>query len=628
MSASKIAADKIKRISEAKCREWVSNPLINPITGSAITENGPTYNLIKTRCLEKYNISLNTAPAAVGQEVNVVEAPAAQAAPAAPAEPEVPVISSSSSRSSSYRRAVSRRRAAKPAGETLTAAEKWAAKRCTNEATDPITLEEMSNNDAENSFVIFMKKRDGEWKRKNSCLRRDDLYNSISSDRFTFIIRQQDAYGYKIPSSCLANWIKKPDSTGIDLAGRGGNAGYKLFIKLPPNNILITLKSYLRIQKEIDTKEWYALPLFNNSKILVGNLLGITTEISISHGQSPGSIIYKLYTKSEIENEQLSVVEDEDEYDTINVKITRDQHDKLLISDDNQTTEYIRKRIKSILFTTPKLILSGKPVSSFKFFKSGIWYRGYPEPSEDIWINPFTSQSTSHSTDEFLKQYFNTVYDYLYRYISTLILKPSMDIFSKTLEFIYYYVSRNGIFGTTSVHPTQTLVIFIVSALIIIVNNTEILSIEDFKGFMHDMHSAEIDETYTLLKAFHDRTHFSEYKSMYELIFECDTISKNNLQNILTINADSLELFIRYVVSKPELYEYSPAYLARHIIKSLLVAGNRIFHLKIDLPSNQYGVYTFSRGNLSLFLNNQYFVGRLPPLIGNSGQRWPLIPLW
>lgn len=625
MSASK-TDNKIKRISQAKCIEWVSNPLVNPLTGSAITENGPTYNKIKNRCLEKYNISLNPALAAAAAPAEPAEPVAEAAEPAAPAAPAV--VSSSSSRSSSYRRAVSRRRAAKPEGETLTAAEKWAAKRCTNEATDPITLEEMSSNDAENSFVIFMKKRDGGWKRKNACLRRDDLYNSISSDRFTFIIRQQGAYGYKIPSSCLANWIKNPDSTEIDLAGRGGNAGYKLFIKLPPNNTLITLKSYLRIQEEIDTKEWYALPLFNNSKILVGNLLGITTEISISHGQSPGSIIYKLYTKSEIENEQLSVVEDDDEYDTINVKITPDLYDKRLVSDDNQTTEYIRKRIKSILFATPKLILSGKPVTSFKYFKYGIWYSGYPEPSEDIWINPFTSPSTSHSTAEFLKQYFNTIYNDLYKYISILTLKPSMDIFSKTLEFVYYYVSRNGIFGLTSVHPTQTQVIFVVSALIIIVNNSDIIDIEDFKGYMHDMYTAEIDETYTLLKTFHDRTHFSEYKSMYELIFECDTITKNNLQNILTVNADSLELFIRYVVSKPELYEYSPAYLARHIIKSLFTAGNRIFHIKPVLPSNLYGVFKFTRGELALFQNNQYFVGRPPPLIGNSGQRIPLIPLW
>lgn len=56
-SAAKSSA-RIMRISEAKCNEWVSNPLINPITGAAIAENGPTYNAIKERCDQRYMIRL------------------------------------------------------------------------------------------------------------------------------------------------------------------------------------------------------------------------------------------------------------------------------------------------------------------------------------------------------------------------------------------------------------------------------------------------------------------------------------------------------------------------------------------------------------------------------------------
>jgi hypothetical protein len=56
MAAS--SASRIMRISEAKCNEWIANPLVNPITGANIVENGPTYNALKERCKKKYNVRL------------------------------------------------------------------------------------------------------------------------------------------------------------------------------------------------------------------------------------------------------------------------------------------------------------------------------------------------------------------------------------------------------------------------------------------------------------------------------------------------------------------------------------------------------------------------------------------
>ena len=60
MSSSTAAksASRIQRITEARCREWAAHPTINPLTGKPIEIDGPTYNALKDRCLNKYNIAL------------------------------------------------------------------------------------------------------------------------------------------------------------------------------------------------------------------------------------------------------------------------------------------------------------------------------------------------------------------------------------------------------------------------------------------------------------------------------------------------------------------------------------------------------------------------------------------
>ena len=78
------SSSKIQRITEAKCREWAANPTINPLSGKEIDINGPTYNALKERCLNKYNIAL----------------PSALVAPEAPAGPANSSSSSASSASS------------------------------------------------------------------------------------------------------------------------------------------------------------------------------------------------------------------------------------------------------------------------------------------------------------------------------------------------------------------------------------------------------------------------------------------------------------------------------------------------------------------------------------------------
>jgi len=57
-TATAKSASRIQRITEARCREWAARPTINPITGKPIEIDGPTYNALKNRCINKYNIAL------------------------------------------------------------------------------------------------------------------------------------------------------------------------------------------------------------------------------------------------------------------------------------------------------------------------------------------------------------------------------------------------------------------------------------------------------------------------------------------------------------------------------------------------------------------------------------------
>jgi len=64
-TAAAKSASRIQRITEARCREWAACPTINPITRKPIEIDGPTYNALKDRCLNKYNIALSEAASGV-----------------------------------------------------------------------------------------------------------------------------------------------------------------------------------------------------------------------------------------------------------------------------------------------------------------------------------------------------------------------------------------------------------------------------------------------------------------------------------------------------------------------------------------------------------------------------------
>jgi len=85
-----------------------------------------------------------------------------------------------------------------------------------------------------------------------------------------------------------------------NVAGLGGKPTAKIVVRLPVNNIYITMGSMERILRENNiNKTWYALPLFGGKRRRVGNLQGFFGA-SMNHGQIPGFLIYKIFTENEI----------------------------------------------------------------------------------------------------------------------------------------------------------------------------------------------------------------------------------------------------------------------------------------------------------------------------------------
>ncbi len=101
----------------------------------------------------------------------------------------------------------------------------------------------------------------------------------------------------ELPSNimCLATTPNDNNVSGI-----GSHPSKNIIIKMPINQLYITLGSAIRINKEFYTnKIWYALPMYNDKRRRVSNLKGIIGS-SMNHGQVPGFKIYKLFRRDEI----------------------------------------------------------------------------------------------------------------------------------------------------------------------------------------------------------------------------------------------------------------------------------------------------------------------------------------
>jgi hypothetical protein len=145
--------------------------------------------------------------------------------------------------------------------------------------------------------MIYMQNTKGKFE-KATCVTMDELINYFKA----FI-------GTSLPDNimCIYTTPKIKNETG-----HGGKPTGKIVVKLPANNIYITMGSMERIIKNRENKYWYAIPLFGGKRRRVGNLKGLFGA-SMNHGQIPGYIIYKVYTEDEIKK-GVVVKEDYNDY--------------------------------------------------------------------------------------------------------------------------------------------------------------------------------------------------------------------------------------------------------------------------------------------------------------------------
>jgi hypothetical protein len=566
MSAKSTAA--IKRLTEAKCNEWATNPMVNPITGKSLTSTaeGSIYDQIKKRCAEKYNIVEIGAP----QPGQVVEAGPISQVSSSRSSSRHSAAPATSSNSDRYKGALERRRILK--GTSLTPSEKWAAKRCANEDKYLITHEEMTEDDANNSFVIFLKNSSGaKWICKSDCLRRDDLYTFVNRDRNTYNNGNRQ---FKLPESILSNWVSKNPTDVIQENGMGGNAGYKLFVKIPTNNIYITLKSYFRIQKSLDVKEWYALPLFNGEKVRIGNQFGVFAQ-SCTHGQSPGSVIYKLFTKKEIADDISKIIEDVDEYNTTLIKINPKWWSSQLYSDDlehnDQTNLSISKTIRSIVSVIPE--------TTYKFMNL------------EQWGDPYRVDVRGGLAEKQLVTYYKRFYDIACEVLTTFLIgiRITIEHLILILTFIYYYYGKANPENVEIYTSNLELNAFVLLAYCVCINNTYILNLNTCRRVIQERLTTpfDVDGLYNKLKEHYTQSHFNEFKTLYQLIYESTNLLSKSAYATLTDTRIrdgtdiKLEVAIKNLIKLPEFYRLPPIYQARFIMVNILHKSESIFKVPL-----------------------------------------------
>jgi len=135
---------------------------------------------------------------------------------------------------------------------------------------------------------------------KSICITEDELESHLRAGLDT-----------KYPDMLMTIYTTPPDRNA---SGHGGNATGKFVVKLPPFNMFFTLGSVARIIKS-RTRTWYALPLYGGKRRRIGNL-DESFASSSHHGQIPGFVIYKVFTREEIES-NVDVKETADDYPTI-----------------------------------------------------------------------------------------------------------------------------------------------------------------------------------------------------------------------------------------------------------------------------------------------------------------------
>jgi hypothetical protein len=174
-------------------------------------------------------------------------------------------------------------------------------KSCVN--TNLITLEDYTEDDE--PIIMYTPDSNGKFQ-KAICSTKEELVAYFEAFR-----------GTSVPDNIMTIYTTPND---YNVSGYGGQPTGRIVVKMPVNNIYITLGSMKRMLHE-KTSTWYAIPLFGGKRRRVGNLKGLFGS-SMNHGQIQGFVIYKVYSKKEIDN-KVEVKETQSDYPKFLVENTR-----------------------------------------------------------------------------------------------------------------------------------------------------------------------------------------------------------------------------------------------------------------------------------------------------------------
>jgi hypothetical protein len=196
---------------------------------------------------------------------------------------------------------------------------------CTND--NLITLEPYTKDDE--AIVVYLPNKENKFE-KAICSTHLELTEYLRSGE-----------GTSTPDSIMAIYTRP---RVINPSGYGSKPSGRIVVKLPVNNVYITMGSMERIMGGGGNKIWYALPLFGGKRRRIGNLKGLFGR-SMNHGQVPGFQVYKVYTKEEIRS-GVVVEEDNGDYPIYEVENTKSLYD--IIGEENINDIFVKGLIDAM----------------------------------------------------------------------------------------------------------------------------------------------------------------------------------------------------------------------------------------------------------------------------------------
>lgn len=208
---------------------------------------------------------------------------------------------------------------------------KWINKNC--RACESVAGEDFSKDNYNN--IVAIKVLSDKKFSKGHCVLKDELKKTLQIDKNLGF----DEYEMPItPTTIFSLWsLKTQQAFGSTAMGLGSAPLGKLVVKLPLSfNMYITLGSAIRILQG-NTNVLYAIPIFGGKRRRIGNVYGRTNIVSTLHGQVPGSLIYKLYTKKDIKK---GVNAEEHKHDFyVENDVVCERYDQILSSDASYNTK-------------------------------------------------------------------------------------------------------------------------------------------------------------------------------------------------------------------------------------------------------------------------------------------------